>query len=429
MVTRKGPTSNREQLVEKRRNSVLLNHRLWEGGKGVELELPEHWNVKVLRMNGDSKPILKEADYETCLSSLASSVRGKKEVCVLFDDLSRPTKTFRVIPSLLRLFKKCGIKDEQVRFLCSLGAHAPLDNAAFRKKLGEEVLERFPVYNHNCLGMCENLGKTALGTPILINKEYHSCDLKIGIGSFVAHSFCGYGGGYKIIMPGVAHLDAITHHHRMISWESVKFDDLGNVNQNTLLEDVKEFGRKAHLDIKIDLLVNSDADGTDIFAGDPDRLYDYMLARAPMHYATPVSNKADIVFANVYAKGNEAAIAVGQAERLLKDEGGDIVCLCDSDAGQVVHYVFGRFGKESWGRLAGGPRTKDPKVRRIILLSRFKDLAGSYCFGRDKELYWFKDIREIVSALDNDYKNRPLDVHVLSDATIQMFSLTKNQGD
>jgi hypothetical protein len=150
-----------------------------------------------------------------------------------------------------------------------------------------------------------------------------------------------------------------------------------------------------------------------------------MSARAPVHYATPVPTKADVVFVNVYAKGNEAAIAVGQAERLLKDEGGDIVCLCDSDTGQVVHYVFGRFGKESWGRLAGGPRTKDPKVRRIILVSRHKDLAGSYCFGRDKDLHWFKDIGEVIRALEGDYKNRPLDVHVVPDATIQTFSFTK----
>lgn len=411
--------------MERRRNSVLLNHRLWEGEKTMELELPEHWNVKVLRMNGDREPILTEDHYETCFSSLASSVKGKKEICVLFDDISRPTKTFRMIPSLLHLFKKCGIRDEQVRFLCALGAHAPLDNGAFRKKLGDEVLERFPVYNHNCFDMCENLGNTALGTPVLINKEYHSCDLKIGIGSFTPHIFCGYGGGYKIVMPGVAHLDAITHHHRMLAWERVKFDDLGNLNQNTFLDDVKEFGRKAGLDIKIDLLVNSDAEGTDIFAGEPDHLYEYMSARAPVHYATPVPTKADVVFVNVYAKGNEAAIAVGQAERLLKDEGGDIVCLCDSDTGQVVHYVFGRFGKESWGRLAGGPRTKDPKVRRIILVSRHKDLAGSYCFGRDKDLHWFKDIGEVIRALEGDYKNRPLDVHVVPDATIQTFSFTK----
>ncbi len=401
-------------------NPIRLNHRLWEGGGTIELELPERWNVQVLGMNGDSKRVLGEADYDACLSRLAPLVSGHKEICVAFDDISRPTKAFRLIPSLLRLFAKCGIADGQVRFLCALGAHGALDNASFRKKLGPEVMERFPVYNHNCHGPAHDFGKTALGTPVLVNKEYSGCDLTIGIGSFVPHAFCGYGGGYKIVMPGVAHIDAITHHHGMLSWEGMKFE-LGNVTGNAFHDDMREFGKIAGLDIKIDLLVNSNAEGTDIFAGEPDRLYDYMLKLAPAHYASAVPGKADIVFANVYAKGNEAAIAVAQSEKLLKDEGGDIVCLCDSEMGQVVHYVFGRFGKETWGRLAGGPRRKGPNVRRIFLYSRYKDIAGGYCFGKDDEIFWYSDIKEIVKVLDEDYRGKAVDAYVLPDATIQTF--------
>ena len=146
-----------------------------------------------------------------------------------------------------------------------------------------------------------------------------------------------------------------------------------------------------------------------------------MLERAPGHYATEVPQKADIVFANVYAKPNEAAIAVAQAERLLKDEGGDIVCLCDADMGQVVHYLFGRFGKETWGRSPEGPGGR-ARVRRIFLYSRYKDLANSFCFGRDEDLFWFNDVREIVRVLEEDYRGRTVDVHVAPDATIQMFA-------
>ncbi len=401
---------------------IILNHHLWEGGGAVELALPDHWNVQVLRMNGDNKRPLEEADYDACISRLAPLVSGHKEVCVLFDDISRPTRTYRVIPSLLRLFERCGIADGRVRFLCALGAHGPLDNAAFRKKLGAEAIERIPAYNHNCHGPYEDLGKTALGTPVLVNREYHACDLRIGIGAFVPHVFCGYSGGCKIIMPGVSHIDAIAHHHGMITWETMKFD-LGCAEGNTLLDDVREFGRMAGLHVKIDLLVNSDAEGTDIFAGHPDALYDYMLARAPGHYATQVPHQADIVFANIHAKGNEAAIGIAQAERLLKDGGGDIVCLCDTDTGQVVHYVYGRFGNESWGRLAGGPRRKSPKTRRIFLYSRYKDLANSYCFGRDEDLFWFSDVREIVRVLEDEYRGRAVDVHVLPDAAIQTVVL------
>jgi nickel-dependent lactate racemase len=405
-------------------HDILLNHRLWEGGAPIRLSLPARWNVKVLSMAGDRKPVLGEADYEQAVSALAPLVKGKKEVCVLFDDLSRPTKIFTVVPSLLRLFDACGIMDEQVRFICALGAHAPLDNASLRKKLGSEALERFPVYNHNAFDSYVDLGRTGMGTPILVSKEYHSCDLKIGIGAITPHSFCGFGGGYKLVMPGVSHIDAITSHHAAVV-KNPTFHNLGNIKGNELLGDLREFGRKAGLDIKIDLLVNSAADGAGIFAGNPevDRHHDYVQANGPAHYTTPVGGKADIVFVNAHAKGNEAAIAVSQAESLLKDEGGDIVVLCDTEAGQVVHYIFGRFGEDSWGRLASSAaRPRGPKAPRIFVFSRHKDLAGACSLGREEDLRWRPDLGELVRELDEDYRGRPVDVSVVPDGTIQMFA-------
>jgi nickel-dependent lactate racemase len=132
------------------------------------------------------------------------------------------------------------------------------------------VLNRFPVYNHNCYENCETLGRTALGTPVIINKEYLACDLRIGIGSFIPHQFCGFGGGYKIVFPGIAHIDAIEYHHASSlsrTWRAagprqpfLQRHPLGH----------REAGRMARLDIKIDVLVNSFARATRVFAGYPD---------------------------------------------------------------------------------------------------------------------------------------------------------------
>ena len=65
---------------------IVLNHRLWEGGGAVEFSLPDRWNVQVLRMKGDAKRPLEEADYDAAISRLAPLVAGHKEVCVLFDE-------------------------------------------------------------------------------------------------------------------------------------------------------------------------------------------------------------------------------------------------------------------------------------------------------------------------------------------------------
>ncbi len=403
---------------------IALKHDLWGRDESIQLDLPERWKVNVLRMTGDREKVLAADDYRRALVPLEGVLKGKKEVCVLFDDLSRPTRTYRVVPHLIELFERCGVRDEQVRFLCALGTHAPLDSTAFRRKLGEEVLERFPVYNHNPYENCEHLGQTRLGTPIIVNKEFLSCDVRIGIGSFVPHGFCGVGGGYKLVMPGVAHIDAITYHHGTLLPQNRAACGPGRHSDNPLLEEVKEFGRKARLDAKIDLLVNSEAEAVDISAGAPEESYSRFAERTLAHYGTDVPRKADILFVNTLAKGNEASIGLSQASAMLKDEGGDVVLLADIPQGQVVHYLLGRFGKETWGRLSWGERVREANVRRIFVFSRYKDVSGAYWFGRKEDVFWYKDVGEIVRVLDEEYKSRVPDVHVIPDGTIQIARKT-----
>ena len=111
-------------------------------------------------------------------------------------------------------------------------------------------------------------------------------------------------------------------------------------------------------------------------------------------------------------------IALSLAEEMLKD-GGDIVVLCDVDDGQVIHYLLGRFGKDSWGRLAFGERQKAAVVRRIFVYSRFKDQQGRCWFGQEDDVTWRNDIGRLMRDLDADYAGKSPTVFVIPDGTIQ----------
>ncbi len=399
---------------------LSLKHDLWGRNETVRLDLPDAWNVTVLRMEGDNASVLDEDAYRRRLAPLGTLLKKKKEICIVFDDISRPTRVHRIAPHLIDLFKSCGIRDEQVRFLCALGTHAPLDSAAMRRKLGDEIPERFPVYNHNPYENCEHIGKTRLGTPVIINKEYLRCDARIGIGSFVPHGFCGLGGGYKIIMPGVAHIDAITYHHGKLLQQNLGFCVPLSYKNNPLLEEVKEFGRIARLDAKIDFLINSEAEAVDMFAGPPEESYSVFAERAVAHYATAVPRKADIAVVNTFAKGNEAVIGLSQASALLKEEGGTVVLLGDVTHGQVVHYLLGRFGTDLWGRLGRGERVKEPNVRKVLVVSRHKDTAATCWFGKKEDVVWHRNVDEAIRSLEDEYRGSVPDVHVIPDGTIQI---------
>lgn len=93
--------------------------------------------------------------------------------------------------------------------------------------------------------------------------------------------------------------------------------------------------------------------------------------------------------------------------------------LCDVPEGQVVHYLLGRFGKDTWGRLAFGERVMSPKTRRLFLYSRSKDLQGSFWFGPGKHLTWCNDLPALVESLEKDYRGRTPTVFVVPDGTIQ----------
>jgi nickel-dependent lactate racemase len=401
---------------------ISLPHGLWNGECTLEADFPARWDVDVLSMEGDRAQPIGAAEYRAAIMPLVPLMKGAKEVCVLFDDLSRPTRAYEIVPTLLEAFSSAGIDDSRVRFLCALGTHSPHNNADFRKKLGSEVLQRFPVYNHNCYEMCETLGRTALGTPVTINKEYLSCDLRIGIGSFIPHQFCGFGGGYKIVFPGIAHIDAIQYHHGLLLQQNLESCwGLGNHSCNAILSDMREAGRMARLDIKIDVLVNSSSRATRVFAGHPDSLYPAMIEEALTHYATKPRGEYDIVFANTFGKANEAVIAATTSEEILSPDGGYLVILNDIEEGQVIHYLMGRFGKDLWGRLGRGERPLHERVRKLFLYSRHKDHAGSYWFGKRDDITWADDLGALIAELDRQYAGRPVRAAVIPDGTVQMI--------
>jgi nickel-dependent lactate racemase len=107
---------------------------------------------------------------------------------------------------------------------------------------------------------------------------------------------------------------------------------------------MREAGRMARLDIKIDVLVNSSSRATRVFAGHPDSLYPAMIEEALAHYATKTAGGYDIVFANTFGKANEAIIAASTSEEILFRRRCLVLRL---GRGRSSH--MGRFGK-TWGR-------------------------------------------------------------------------------
>ena len=350
---------------------VRLPQRAWFGDIEMEIDLPGDWEVSVHGMAADERPLLSDDQIRELIGNpigsppLRELARGRREIAVIFDDLTRPTPASRVLPLVLEELAAAGIEDEQVRFIAALGAHGAHTRLDFEKKLGPEVLRRFRVYNHNPYENCTQVGTTGRGTPVSINSEAVACDLILAIGSILPHPFMGFGGGGKIVFPGIASMESIQANHMLAAIQLLgaglsPVDGLGRFDGNEARLDVEEAARLAGLGFIVNLLLNSRRGIVGLVAGDPVEAYHAGIREAQQLYGTPKAEGADVVVVNANAKASEAAIAVLFAAQSLKEEGGDLVLVVDSPIGQMTHYLLGAFGRRS----AGGSGTARASCRR-----------------------------------------------------------------
>ena len=205
---------------------VSLPELLWYGNGTIELALPDEWNVEVCRMRGARRPALDDGAIAAAIRDPIGSppirelAAGKRKAVIVFDDMTRPTPVDRIAPIVVEELLGGGFQEENISFVCALGTHGALSRIELRKKVGQEILDRFRVYNHNCYEHCEEVGTTTRGTRLSVNREVMSADLKIAIGCVTAHPQVGFSGGGKILLPGVAHIDSITHYHLEVPMEA-----------------------------------------------------------------------------------------------------------------------------------------------------------------------------------------------------------------
>lgn len=68
---------------------------------------------------------------------LRDLARGKTSAVIIFDDMTRPTRTYEIAPIVVEELLAGGINEEEITFVCALGTHGALTQNEFRKKLGK----------------------------------------------------------------------------------------------------------------------------------------------------------------------------------------------------------------------------------------------------------------------------------------------------
>jgi len=395
-------------------NVITLPQLAWHGVKGLELTLPEEWQVEVCNMAGYDRPKMKSADIKkaiekpTGMAPLQEYARGRKEAVILFDDMTRVTRVAEIVPHVLGELAAAGIPDGSIRFIAAGGCHGAMNRLDFIKKLGEDVVARFPVYNHAPYDNCVYVGTTTAGTKIYINAEVMKCDLKIGIGSIVPHIMAGYGGGSKILLPGAAAYETIVamHSPRGASGNRGVGDTvtgMGNIEDNPRRRDMEEAAAMAGLDMKIDAIVNMWGETAGLFVGAPGPTYAAALKEAAKHYLTPSAKNKDIVIANTFAKANEAITGLLVAFPSVSQKGGDVVLIANAPEGQITHYLMGPFGNTIGGQLRLQMKPP-PNVNRLIIFSEYPEFSVKSYLEDTEKVILVQDWNDVLGLLKESHR-------------------------
>jgi nickel-dependent lactate racemase len=250
------------------------------GTRTLSLALPDSISVQLVR------PLHTDAldDVEDCLNRALnhphSSVpfdeylRLGIPITIIVPDKTRQSGCIALLPLVLRRIHERGIPPESIRILFANGTHGPQSEQEKRTIIGDAVYESYSVYDHNPheeKGLTYT-GRTARGTEIRINTIAAESPVIIAIGAIIHHYFAGFGGGPKLIVPGIAAYSTALQNHRLTLTENGDFNSAckdGNIDGNPVYEDIVEAVRLCPPVFFIGTLLDTEGNITDIVAGDP----------------------------------------------------------------------------------------------------------------------------------------------------------------
>ena len=315
----------------------------------LTFELPDSWNLLAM-----SEPVevpaaksvealvkkgLQEPIGMAPLAQIIPSLEDKTAV-IIIEDQTRPSPVGSVALPLINELNRLGIGDGDIEVIIGRGTHRATTQEEIKGKLGEEVVNRVKVSLHDAddKDNLVNVGTTSRGTPCWANRKVVEAGFKVGIGTINPHYFAGYGGGPKIVLPGISGRDTIRHNHVMIREPGTT---QGNMEGNPLWEDMLETARLVGLDMKIDILLNSQKEIRRVFAGDVEAEQKEAVKALIEVYGAAVPKMADVTITSAFPL--ETDLIQSGKSILLADgitkPGGTVILLsaCPDGAGPLMY--------------------------------------------------------------------------------------------
>ena len=341
--------------------------KAWYGPERLEMSFPAGWDVRVYPMP-EARRLTGEEIAEAIRTPVGTPplrelAADRKNAVIASDDISRPADAARIIPVLADELNAAGIPDERILVLVALGGHRQMHRLDLLRKFGPGVVDRLRVYNHSPFYNLVPAGMSDRGTPIEINRFYAEADVRIGVGSIVTHPQAGFGGGGKIVLPGVAAAETIfINHTPTLAGDG---GSLLEVDDNENRADIEDVAMRTGLHFIVNQVSNDAGEAARIFAGHPIEAHRAAVRHAHKAYATPRPEiPLDVAVVNAFPMDTDI-IQIEKALNVFRPglegmvpPGGSIVIVANCPEGRGFHH-FGDYMMPLWQTIEKCAHTND----------------------------------------------------------------------
>ena len=230
---------------------------------------------------------------------LRDLIKPGYKIAIIMDDITRPTPKKEILGCLLTHLQRCGVGTHQIDVLLATGTHRAVTEDEIKSAFGEDLFREVRFVNHDCRSsLLVSVGTLEHAGEVRINPVVARADFRIGVGSILPHSMAGFGGGAKIIFPGVANYEAIRDHHCALM--IAKGSSLGNIRENSFQKEICQAGRLAKLDFLVNVIYDSNEKAKEVVAGDFVKAHTEGMNMSLSEFAVRFDERADVTITSAF---------------------------------------------------------------------------------------------------------------------------------
>ena len=322
----------------------------------------------------DAKAAMSDAEINAALDApvdsdlLENLIDAGDTVLIVVPDATRNSASASIVNLTVRRLIANGTMPFDIRIIFATGIHRGVTDDEKRTLVTPFIFQRVKTLDHNARDLVQivDLGMTQRGTPIQLNRALLEHDKIIIIGGVEFHYFAGFGGGRKLICPGLASSRTINETHKLAfdferrtRRENVRIGSLAN---NPVHHEFIEIAAKINPTFGVNAITDDAGNAVAIFAGNWRAAHERACEFFAATHTIKIAEKREIVIVSCGGTPFDANLI--QAHKALETashactEGGTIIWLAKCAEGLGRADFLEWFAAEDSRQLAENLRQK-----------------------------------------------------------------------